>query len=152
MTACTGMRFDAQEPSQPAGFQGCHREPPAASGPMITDTTGSFRGSLAPCVRRRFAAALISRLSRFGNSIPGHTTRVPPIGFVLATDDIRFYVIANLDKRRFAAALLPRLFGTSPRSHHKGATGRVRTGNQRLPVLCHCQLGQAFLNIIVNTL
>ena len=38
--------------------------------------------------------------------------------------------------RRFAAALLPRLFGTNPRSHHKGATGRVRTGNQRLPILC----------------
>ena len=46
--------------------------------------------------------------------------------------------------RRFAAALLPRLFGTNPRSHHKGATGRVRTGDQleRLPVLCHGQLGQ----------
>ena len=44
--------------------------------------------------------------------------------------------------RRFAAALLPRLFGTNPRSHHKGATGRVRTGDQRLPVLCHSQLGQ----------
>ena len=42
--------------------------------------------------------------------------------------------------RRFAA--LPELFGTNPRSHHKGATGRVRIGNQRLPVLCHCQLGQ----------
>ena len=39
-------------------------------------------------------------------------------------------------------ALLPRLFGTNPRSHHKGATGRVRTGDQWLPVLCHCQLGQ----------
>ena len=44
--------------------------------------------------------------------------------------------------RRFAAALLPRLFGKNPRSHHKGATSRVRTGDQRLPVLCHCQLGQ----------
>ena len=44
--------------------------------------------------------------------------------------------------RRFAAVLLPRLFGTNPRSHHKGATGRVRTGDQRLPFLCHCQLGQ----------
>ena len=44
--------------------------------------------------------------------------------------------------RRFAAALLPRLFGKNPRSHHKGATGRVRTEDQRLPVLCHCQLGQ----------
>ena len=43
---------------------------------------------------------------------------------------------------RFAAALLPRLFGTNPRSHHKGTTGRVRTKDQRLPVLCHCQLGQ----------
>ena len=40
--------------------------------------------------------------------------------------------------RRFAAALLPRLFGTNPRSHHKGTTGRVRTGDQRLPVLCRC--------------
>ena len=44
---------------------------------------------------------------------------------------------------RRSLALLPRLFGKDPRSHHKGATGRVRTGNQRLPVLCHhCQLGQ----------
>ena len=44
--------------------------------------------------------------------------------------------------RRLAAALLPRLFWKNPRSYHKGATGRVRTGDQRLPVLCHCQLGQ----------
>ena len=29
-----------------------------------------------------------------------------------------------------------------PRSHHKGATGRVRTGDQLYPVLCHCHLGQ----------
>ena len=29
-----------------------------------------------------------------------------------------------------------------PRSHHKGASGRVRTGDQLYPVLCHCQLGQ----------
>ena len=28
------------------------------------------------------------------------------------------------------------------RSHHKGATSRVRAGNQRYSVLCHCQLGQ----------
>ena len=49
--------------------------------------------------------------------------------------------------RRFAAALLPRLFGTNPRSHHKGATGRVRTGDQLLPVLCHCQLGQVNSNL-----
>ena len=27
-------------------------------------------------------------------------------------------------------------------SHHKGATGRVGTGDQLLPVLCHCHLGQ----------
>ena len=46
----------------------------------------------------------------------------------------------------FAAALLPRLFGTNPRSHHKGATGRVRTGDQRLPILCHCQLGQDIIH------
>ena len=29
----------------------------------------------------------------------------------------------------------------NPRSHHKGATGRVRTGDRLHPVLCHCQLG-----------
>ena len=28
------------------------------------------------------------------------------------------------------------------RSHHKGATARVRTGDQRYPIPCHCQLGQ----------
>ena len=44
--------------------------------------------------------------------------------------------------QRLATALLPRLFGMNPRSHHKGATGRVQTGDQLLPVLCHCQLGQ----------
>ena len=32
--------------------------------------------------------------------------------------------------RRFAAALLPQLFGTNPRSHHKGATSRVLSGFQ----------------------
>ena len=44
--------------------------------------------------------------------------------------------------QRFAAALLPLLFGTNPRSHHKGATGRILTGDQLLPVLYDCQLGQ----------
>ena len=52
------------------------------------------------------------------------------------------YVFKKAFGQRFAAALLPRLLGTNPRSHHKGATGRVRTGDQLLPVLCHCQLGQ----------
>ena len=43
--------------------------------------------------------------------------------------------------RRFAAALLPRLFGKNPRSHCKGAKGRDQTGDQPLPILCHCQQG-----------
>ena len=50
--------------------------------------------------------------------------------------------------RGFAAALLQRLFGTNPRSH-KSATDRVRTGDQRLPLLCHCQLGQDIPNSTV---
>ena len=37
--------------------------------------------------------------------------------------------------RRFAAALLPRLFGKNPRSHHKGPTSRVRTGNLKHTLL-----------------
>ena len=49
---------------------------------------------------------------------------------------------------RFAAALLPQLFGTNPRSHHKGATSRVPAGDQQLPVLCHCQLGQTSLLLL----
>ena len=45
-------------------------------------------------------------------------------------------------RRRFATALLPRLFDKRPIAHHKGATSWVRTGYQRYPALCHCQLGQ----------
>ena len=51
--------------------------------------------------------------------------------------------------RSFAAAILPQLFGTNPRSHHKGATSRVPAGDQQLPVLCHCQLGQTSLHLYV---
>ena len=39
-----------------------------------------------------FDGALIPSL--FGNSIPGHTTRTPPIGFELATSSM----LLNLDK------------------------------------------------------
>ena len=38
----------------------------------------------------------------------------------------RVLVLVRVLARRFAAALLPRLFGTNRRPHHKGATGRVR--------------------------
>ena len=53
------------------------------------------------------------------------------------------YVLRSKVGWRFAAALLPRLFRKNPRSHHKGATCRVRTGDQLLPVPCHCQLGHS---------
>ena len=58
---------------------------------------------------------------------------------------LKLSVLLNLKSkigRRFGAALLPRLLVRNPRSHHKGTTARVRTGNQLLPVLYHCQLGQ----------
>ena len=42
-----------------------------------------------------FAAPLLPRL--FGNSIPGHTTRAPSVGFELATNGVQLLVIANLD-------------------------------------------------------
>ena len=48
----------------------------------------------------------------------------------------------NFVGRRFTAASLPRLFWMNPRSHSKGATCSVRAGDQLLPVLYHCQLGQ----------
>ena len=34
-----------------------------------------------------------------------------------------------------------------PRSHLKGATSRVRNGDQRYPVLCHYQLGQGIITV-----
>ena len=52
---------------------------------------------------------------------------------------------AEKKRRRFAAALLSRLFGktsqVTPQRRHRG-TGRDRPGDQLYPVLCHCQLGQ----------
>ena len=37
----------------------------------------------------------------------------------------------------------------NPRS--QGATGRVRTGDQRYPILCHCQLGTQVCSKIIVT-
>ena len=52
-------------------------------------------------------------------------------------------------RRSFAAALLHRLFGNNcPRPPNKGATGRVRIGDQLYPLLCHCKLGQDIPYII----
>ena len=68
-----------------------------SSTPM-TPITSEFPGFLQRAYkkRRRFAAALLPRL--FGNNVPGHTTRAPPVGFELATNGIQFYAIANRDK------------------------------------------------------
>ena len=44
--------------------------------------------------RQRFAAALLPRL--FGNNVPGHTTRVPQVGFELAINSIKFYAKYSL--------------------------------------------------------
>ena len=44
----------------------------------------------------RAVVLLLTRL--FGNNVPGHTTRAPPVGFELATNGIQFNAIANLDK------------------------------------------------------
>ena len=98
------------------------------------------RSDVATAPRRANGSQLVRRKwhdeelpgSSFSRSLHRHAGRGP----------LRSLSRASTAGRRFAAALLPRLFGTNPRSHHKGATGRVRTGNQRLPVLCHCQLGQ----------
>ena len=52
---------------------------------------------------------------------------------VIATDlSSGLYVLGQ----RFATALLPRLFRTNPRSHHKGTTGRILTGDQLHRQLC----------------
>ena len=63
---------------------------------------------------------------------------------------VTFSIVIVAIGRRFSTALLPRLFWTNPRSHNKGATCRVRTGDQLLPVLCHCQHGQDIPNIVVG--
>ena len=79
--------------------------------------------------------------------IEGHTSPSDELGEAEVCFEYLIQVeVTSLDHdpvdRAEAAALLPRLFGKNPRSHHKGTTGRVRTGDQRLPVLCRCQLGQ----------
>ena len=67
---------------------------------FISWSRGDCYISLSLTKRRRFAAALLPLL--FGNNVPGHTTRVPTVGFELAsrvaTNGIQFYAIANLDK------------------------------------------------------
>ena len=55
------------------------------------------------------------------NSIPGHTTRAPPVGFELATNGIQFrvYVIANLDKTPLKSEESLQFFGVLPELCHK---------------------------------
>ena len=69
-------------------------------GRSITEpvSLGSLRSCSAAVKRQRFIAALLPLLSLFWNSIPGLTTRAPPVGFELATNSIQFYVIAILGK------------------------------------------------------
>ena len=59
------------------------------------------------------------------------------VKFTLQVDFICPFVI--IDPR---AEVRSSFITTTVWSHHKGSTGRVRTGDQLLPVLCHCQLGQ----------
>ena len=54
--------------------------------------------------------------------------------------------------QRFATASLPLLLWKYCRSHHKGTTCRVRTGDQLLPVLCHCQLGHKQARYMCRTI
>ena len=48
------------------------------------------------CQRQRFTVALLPLL--FRNNIPGHTSRMPQVGFELATNSIQFYAITNSEK------------------------------------------------------
>ena len=59
------------------------------------------------------------------------------------------FSVANCLGWRFAAALLPQLFGKNPRSHHKGATGRVRTEDQRFQFYAIANLDKTSLKIRV---
>ena len=65
---------------------------PLARTAAIAWDTRARLAAARPSDRRRFAAALLPRL--FGNNVPGHTTRAPPVGFELATNSIQFYAIA----------------------------------------------------------
>ena len=73
------FKFSPVTPKQ-APSQGTH--PSLAPGELDDLVLTSF-------TRQRFVAALIPQM--FGNSIPGHTTRVPQVGFELATYGIQFY-------------------------------------------------------------
>ena len=68
---------------------------------------------------------------------------------MLINYDRDFHTLYRAEVRR---SFITTLFGTNPRSHHKGATDRVRTGDQLLPVLCYCQHGQDIPNTSTSKL
>ena len=57
-------------------------------------------------LRRRFAAVL---LPRYCLGLKPQVTRVPPVGFELATNSIQLYAMANLDKTSFYTEVYARV-------------------------------------------
>ena len=71
-----------------------------------------------------------SSLAQRPFNLNSYRTRIRPYRII----HLNNHWIIRVIGRRFAAVLLPRLFGTNPRSHHKGATGRVRTGDLKVTI------------------
>ena len=79
-----------------------------------------------------------------------HKVKFQLVGTIHFFKHMIYYYFFNYNLlfwQRFAAALLPRLFWTKVSGHTTRAppgprAGMVRTGDQRYPALCHCQLGQ----------
>ena len=79
--------------------------------------------------------------------IPAHSmylsfgATLAPIGICYSTVwSVGGPAIIRAEVRRSFITTTVLKFLKNLRSHHKGATDRVRTGDQRLPGLCHCQL------------
>ena len=98
--------------------------------------------------RARAASAVVHSDPRWlGGWLAQNLSQAQSLGYLQLESTGRVRLPAS-DSPETKAAEVRRRFITATvrekrrRSHHKGATGRVRTGDQRYPVLCHCQLGQ----------
>ena len=74
--------------------------------------------------------------SNLGSGVPGRGPPNPPPGPVIEAPS------GSLKAEVRRSVITTTVRDQSPRSHHKGVTGRVRTGDKRYPALYHCQLGQ----------
>ena len=89
---------------------------------------------------------VIADTKRFAQRMQGNFSFLTTFRLINSFTDIPFkqffYWVSLLKAEICRSFITTTIREQRPRSHHKGATGRIRPGDQRYPILCHCQLGQ----------